>query len=256
MPDLNLQLMDSETGEVVELPELPDDDALEMLAAAEITAAELIPWGSNHTFAVALERAGAPGHMGIYKPISGERPLWDFPHGTLHLRERATYLLSRWLGWDIVPPTIVRDGPYGEGSVQLYMAPDPVWSEDQAFWGAPTRDNERIVLLDHLTNNADRKLGHLMKTRSGRIVGIDHGLTFGVEPKLRTVQWQFVRQPIEAGFLADIQRLHDQRDELRALLTGLLKESELRALEQRIERLLNERRYPTLNPNRNIPWGW
>src|SRR5699024_908018 len=124
-----------------------------------------------------LEVEDGPGHLAIYKPVLGERPLWDFRHGSLHARERASYLLSRALGWDIVPATIVRDGPYGVGSVQIYVPSNPEVFEDPDYWGERTMENERMVLFDHLANNADRKITHCLLSSSGKIVGIDHGLT-------------------------------------------------------------------------------
>jgi hypothetical protein len=256
MPELNLQLTDPETGEVLPQLELTEEDAIALLEQAEITAAELVPWGSNHTFAVALEAEGMPGHLGIYKPIIGERPLHDFRHGSLYARERASYLLSRALGWDIVPTTVVRDGPYGVGSVQIYVPSDPEFAEDHAFWGARTIENERLVLFDHVANNADRKITHCLVSTSGKVVGIDHGLTFNSEPKLRTVLWQFVGRPIHASLRDDLQRLIAGKDDLNALLTGLLTGEEIRALWSRVESLLESGKYPRLDPHRNIPYGW
>lgn len=256
MPELNLQLRDAETGEVLPQRELGEDEALGLMERAEIIAAELVPWGSNHTFAVAIEAEGEPGHLAIYKPIAGERPLHDFPFGTLHKRERASYLLSKALGWDIVPPTIIRDGPYGEGSMQIYVPSQPGFEEDEDFWGADTIENERMVLFDHLANNADRKITHCMVSEHGRIIGIDHGLTFNRYPKLRTVMWQFVEEPIRPELLADMDQLADTLEPLQRELERLLAPAEVAAFLVRLDELLEIQQYPMLDPNLNIPWGW
>jgi hypothetical protein len=256
MPELNLQLTDPDTGEVLPQPELSEEDALVLLEKAEITATELVPWGSNHTFAVALEAGGMPGHLGIYKPIIGERPLYDFRHGSLYARERASYLLSRALGWDIVPTTVVRDGPYGVGSVQIYVPSDPEFVENHEFWGARTIENERLVLFDHVANNADRKITHCLVSTSGKVVGIDHGLTFNTEPKLRTVLWQFVGRPIHAQLQGDLRALVAGKAAFNESVRGLLIPEEIAALWSRIEALLKAGKYPRLDPNRNIPYGW
>jgi hypothetical protein len=256
MPELNLQLRDPETGELIPQPELSDEEALPLLLEAEITAAELIPWGSNYTYAVALESEGHPGHLAIYKPMAGERPLYDFRHGSLHRRERASYLLSRALGWDIVPPTVVRGGPHGIGSLQMYVPSRPDYMEDHEFWGARTIANERLVLFDHLANNADRKITHCLLSTSGKVVGIDHGLTFHHEPKLRTVLWQFVGQPIHPELLEQLRRYAANIDEHLAMFRKLLSADERDAFRYRLERLISEGHYPILDPHRNIPYGW
>lgn len=256
MPELNLQLVDPDSGDVVPQPELPEDEALLLLERAEITAAELVPWGSNRTFAVALEMGEGAAHLGIYKPVRGERPLWDFRHGSLHARERASYLLSRELGWDIVPPTVIRHGPYGPGSVQIYVPSDPTVFEDVEFWGARTLENERLVLFDHVANNADRKITHCLLSTSGKVVGIDHGLTFHTEPKLRTVMWQFVGKPLRDELLADLEALAGRRGTIDAQLADLLVSQEIDALWSRVEALRAAGVYPQLDPRRNIPYGW
>ncbi len=256
MPELNLKLMDPDTGDVLPQPELEEAEALSLLDRAEITAAELVPWGSNYTFAVALEAEGVPGHLAIYKPREGERPLHDFPIGTLYARERASYLLSHALGWDIVPPTIVRDGPYGIGSVQIYVPSQPDRMEDYEFWGARTIENERLVLFDHLANNADRKITHCLLSTSGKVVGIDHGLTFNVVPKLRTVLWQFVGRPINETLRGQVASLLDNRSALDSQLREILAPEEVDAVWARGEALLTAGAYPRLDPNRNIPYGW
>lgn len=256
MPELNLFLRDEETGEIIPQPELEDDDALRLLAEAEITATELVPWGSNYTFAVALESEGQAGHLAIYKPMAGERPLHDFRHGSLHNRERASYLLSRALGWGIVPPTIVRDGPHGVGSLQIYVPSQPDYMEDEEFWGQRTIEIERMVLFDHVANNADRKITHCLVSTSGKVVGIDHGLTFHHHPKLRTALWQFVGRSISDELIADLDALMVDVEDKLAGVPELLSEEEWTALQSRMRHFVTSRRYPLLDPRLNIPYGW
>ncbi len=256
MPELHLHLWDSESGESLPQPELPDDEALALLAAARITATELVPWGTNYTFAVALEAEGQRGRLAIYKPKRGERPLYDFPHGTLYLRERAAYLLSRRLGWNLVPPTVIREGPHGIGSLQIYVPSRPERAEDYEFWGQRTLAIERMVLFDHLSNNADRKITHCLVAMDGSVRGIDHGLTFNHVPKLRTVLWQFVGRPIHAELLADVRRLVEAREETTRELCALLRADEVHAFWERTTGLLKAGKYPVLDPRRNVPYGW
>jgi len=258
MPDLHLRLQDDDSGEPIEQAELPEAAALRLLTEAEITAASLVPWGSNYTFAVALEpdEEDERGHLAIYKPRLGERPLWDFPVGTLSQRERASYLLSRRLGWDLVPPTVLRQGPHGIGSVQLYIEPHPDHEDDHRFWGQYRPEIERMVLFDHITNNADRKLAHCLVSASGRLWGIDHGLTFNVEPKLRTVLWQYNERPIDPALLQDLVRLGEEADAVREEFADLLAPEELDALFARAEALVEEGVFPELDPYRNVPYGW
>lgn len=256
MPDLHLQLHPDESApQPVRVP-LSDDAAIAMLASAEFVAEKLVPWGSNYTFAVGLSDPDGAEHLGIYKPQRGERPLWDFPAGTLYQREVASYLLSRLLGWDIVPPTVVREGPHGLGSLQLYVEPVAGNEDDHQFWGRRIEAIERIVLFDHIANNADRKLGHCISDRDGRIWGIDHGLTFNVDPKLRTVLWQFNGDEISSGLLSDLRRLDRDGESLVAALRGFLDRDELDALQFRIAALAETGCYPDLDPHRNIPYGW
>lgn len=257
MPDLFLEI-DGDDGGLKMTPatQLSEDEALALLASAEITASKLIPWGSNYSFAVVLEAPNGHQQLAIYKPRSGETPLYDFPDGTLYRREVAAYLLSRRLGWDIVPPTIVRDGPHGVGSLQLYVEPKADNGDDRRFWGGCTPAIERLVLFDHIANNADRKIGHCLRDKDGRVWGIDHGLTFNRYPKLRTVLWQYVGDPIAADLLADLTRLRLHPAEVRRELAPFLSRDELDALFDRVDHLLKTRTYPHLNSRRNVPYGW
>lgn len=254
MPELKLELKDAETGEPVQLRELDRANALALLTHAQITAAELVPWGSNHTFAVALEYDGQQ-HLGIYKPIAGERPLHDFPYGTLHNREMVSWLVSDTLGWDIVPPTVLRDGPYGEGSMQIFVPHTEERDDAEEYWGADSIENERFVLFDHIINNADRKLTHCLVSDAGRPFGIDHGLTFHTEPKLRTVMWQFVDEPIREELKTDLRNLLENSNAM-ARIERLLAPEEYAAFLVRVQTMLELERYPMLDPRFNIPYGW
>ena len=257
MPDLFLDLRrdDDAEGIVSDAP-LSDDDALAFLGEATITASKLIPWGSNYSFAVAAETRDGRERLAIYKPRQGEAPLHDFPDGTLYLRERAAYLLSRRLGWGLVPATVVRDGPHGIGSLQLYVEPMPEMGDDRRFWSACTPEIERLVLFDHLANNADRKLSHCLRDVQGKVWGIDHGLTFNRYPKLRTVLWQFVGNAISSPLLDDLRRLRTESAPLRAELRPCLDPGEVDALFGRLDALIEAGAYPNLNPRRNVPYGW
>ena len=258
MPDLFIELLRHDDTPGTTPPPLTEDEALLLLDESEITAAQLIPWGSNYSFAVALETAAGRDQLAVYKPRAGEAPLYDFPDGTLFLREVAAYHLSKMLGWDIVPPTIVREGPHGIGSLQLYVEPMPEsesWDPRQ-FWGRCSLEIERLVLFDHIANNADRKLSHCLRDVQGKIWGIDHGLTFNEYPKLRTALWQFVGRPISERLLGDMRRLLEREDETRQLFEELLSPVELDSLMQRVRRYIEMGHYPRLNPRRNIPYGW
>ena len=180
----------------------------------------------------------------IYKPIAGERPLWDFPDGHLAWREVAAYQVSEALNLNCVPPTILREGPFGEGSLQL-------WIDDAEEVGERYLERSdglrKIALLDAVINNTDRKIGHLLY-KEGEIYGCDHGVTFHEDYKLRTVLWQF----------ADLDLTDFEISKLRDFsidLSGLLTESEINSLHQRIANLLQEKRFP-LPPTDwpAIPW--
>ncbi|MDQ3549283.1 MAG: SCO1664 family protein, partial [Chloroflexota bacterium] len=191
-----------------------DSDIERILRTADITDCKLVPWGSNYTFAVVLEDESGDDQqrIGIYKPRAGEAPLWDFPSGTLYQREYASYIVSQFLGWEFIPCTVIRDGPHGIGTVQLYIEPD-----EQLHYRV-LRDEHRaemqqMAIFDLVTNNADRKASHLFRGASDRKVwGIDHGLTFHVHPKLRTVIWDFMGEPIDGELLDALIRLYVDDD--------------------------------------------
>jgi hypothetical protein len=256
MPDLFLELKDDAGGDETTPAPLTEDQALELLRDAAFSAARLIPWGSNYSFAVALETPEGRAQLAIYKPRAGEAPLYDFPDGTLYLREFAAYLFSRWAGWDLVPPTVVREGPRGIGSVQLYVEPEGERADRHDFWGSQHPDVERLVMFDHLVNNADRKISHCLRDPVGKVWGIDHGLTFNREPKLRTVLWQFVGEPISPLLMAELRDMELRSDELRDTLAGVIAPGEIAALQRRIRGLAEQGCYPVLSPRRNVPYGW
>ena len=256
MPDLFLELRTQNDSTGQSPPQLGEDDALRLLETAEFTAARLIPWGSNYSFAVALADPNGLEQLAIYKPRSGEAPLHDFRSGTLFRREVAAYRLSRRLGWELVPPTVIRSGPHGTGSLQLYIQPAAEIDDPHDFWGDTCLDNERIVLFDHIANNADRKLTHCLLDAGGHRWGIDHGLTFNEAPKLRTVMWQFAGRPIAEPLRADLASILAQSAAYGDDLGALLNRSEIDAFFARVEALSRSGCFPELNPYRNIPYGW
>ncbi len=214
----------------------------------------LLAWSSNYTFLMGISD-GEVDRLAIYKPRRGERPLWDFPDGTLCQREVAAFLLSEALGWHIVPPTILRDGPQGIGSVQLYIEHDP--EQNYFTFGHHLRPQlMRIALFDHLVNNADRKGGHCLLDSNGQIWAIDHGICFHTQPKLRTVIWDFAGEPIPPALLETIGKLCGElsEPELRQALSALLSRAEIEALQRRAEQLVTTGVYPHPGPGRNYPW--
>jgi uncharacterized repeat protein (TIGR03843 family) len=216
----------------------------------------------------------------VYKPIMGERPLWDFPAGTLGQREVAAFLVSEAVGWHVVPPTILRDGPYGRGMCQQWVEQDgtklvnvlipelvpagwmPVFEAvDEA--GSPVvlahADDPRLrrmALFDVVVNNADRKGGHVLVDRAGGVLGVDHGVCFHPEPKLRTVLWGWVDSPLTTAEQRMLQLLRDELDgELGSSLRALLTPEEIEATRIRLTGLLGRGRFPIPDPGRiAIPW--
>lgn len=239
--------------------EPPPDERARLLQCGEITAYELVPWGSNYTFLVALAGDdGAERAVAIYKPRGGEAPLWDFPDDTLYRREYAAFLISRWLGWGFIPETVIRDGPYGIGTAQQYVEPE----EDSHYYslrGDHAPELRRMALFDLITNNADRKAGHLFKGKDGKVYGIDHGLTFNTQPKLRTVIWDFAGEAIPAALRDDLAtRLVDPAAAagLRTQLAPLLARGEIERFFTRVGRVLAAGVFPGAGHAYNIPWGF
>lgn len=238
-------------------PPVSEAEALQFLSEADITACEPIDWGSNYSFAVVLRHDDIQ-RLAIYKPRRGEVPLWDFPNGTLYKREVASYLTSQALGWDFIPTTVIRDGPYGVGSVQLYVDSDSK-ADPRSFRHRNLATLVRMALFDIFANNADRKMTHFLHDPGGRLWGIDHGLTFNVEPKLRTVIWEFCGEPIPEDVLAEMHAFLANPDRTRALtdqLTELLSKEEIKRFISRFERLLKLGKFPNLDPYRNVPRGF
>ncbi len=212
----------------------------------------------------------------IYKPESGERPLWDFPDGTLHKRERAAYVMSELLGWNLVPQTRLSEGPYGVGSLQNWLeaqvtvvdifTPGQVpkdWltiitglDETGAEVTLAHADEPRlqqIAVFDALINNADRKAGHILTDQAGNLFGIDHGLTFHEEDKLRTVLWGWINQPIPASLILDLENAMEKIP--ASELTALLSDDEVSALLTRLEKLIEAKKMPAPSPHwPSVPW--
>lgn len=216
----------------------------------------VIRWSSNYTFLVSV-CDGDTKVMAVYKPQRGERPLWDFPDGTLCYRERAAFLTSEELGWQIVPPTVLRDGPRGFGSVQFFIDHDPEYNYF-SFDESMIPQLKRLALFDFLVNNADRKGGHCIVDNLDHLWGIDHGITFHGSNKLRTVIWNFAGEPVSQALLDDVQKLcmslDDPQNPFRKSLEGLLHEAEIRSFHRRIDKVLKGGRYPVPGPGPNYPW--
>ena len=190
----------------------------------------------------------------IYKPVAGERPLWDFPDGNLAQREYAAYLISELGGFHLVPPTILRDGPFGIGMVQQWIDLDE--SIDLAqFYRTDNPELRKMALFDAIVNNTDRKIGHLLPVSVDRVYGCDHGVTFHEEDKLRTVLWQWADQPLT---LIEIEQLGALEVSLKASsneLLELITENEFHALLARVNRLLAEKSFPTPSDEwPAVPW--
>ncbi len=228
-----------------------------ILATCPITEIGRIPWGSNAVFQVLLDTPQGP-RLAIYKPARGERPLWDFPAGTLHRREVATAVVDQALGWELVPRTVVRsDAPFGPGSIQEFIEkPGP----KAVPRGAALQEQlAQMAVLDVLVNNADRKRAHILVDPQGRLRGIDHGVTFHAVPKLRTVLLELGGHPVPGRWIRALRRLHDDppaRVALAAALARLLSPGEVAAFERRLERLLRARVFPHLDPWGGRPWEW
>lgn len=234
--------------------------ALRLLSQGDLTVVGRLTTASNATF---FCMASGPGDdpatpmvaSCVYKPTLGERPLYDFPDGTLACRELAAFIVSEASGWNIVPPTVVRTGPYGDGMVQFWVEVD----ESVDIAELVSSDNpalRRIAVLDAVLNNADRKGGHLLPLPDGRILGIDNGLSFAVEPKLRTVLWHWRGQPLTKDERVVLSGLREQlRGDLREQLAPLLAAEEIEAMVGRIDDLLSHGLLPRPDRGRPaIPW--
>lgn len=230
---------------------------LEVLEKGTIDAEYgVMRWSSNYTFLLSVTHEDVTT-LGVYKPRKGERPLWDFPDGTLCNREVASFLTSQALGWQIVPPTVLRDGPHGVGSLQFYIDHDPTvnyFSFDESL----RPQLRKIAVFDYIINNADRKGGHCLVDKQNHVWGIDHGITFNVDHKLRTVIWDFAGEPVPDDLLVDVDdlcsELEDANSAYLKTLSTLLDAAEIRAFKSRVRRLLQQKRYPIPGAGPNYPW--
>jgi uncharacterized repeat protein (TIGR03843 family) len=269
-----------------------DGPLLTLLTEGELTVRGQVRDASNAVLYCEVAYDGRSTAC-VYKPVAGERPLWDFPDGTLAQREVAAYVVSEATGWGLVPPTALRDGPYGQGMVQLWIDGDEDGAQDgpdgagallalvedtepAAGWKAVVEAEvedgrtallvhaddvrlRRLAVLDAVINNADRKGGHLLPAPAGRLYGIDHGVTFHREDKLRTVLWGWAREPLDpedaAGLRSLLEQLGTATSELVAALTELLAGDELAATVARCELLLRRDVMPMPSGGRpSIPW--
>lgn len=238
---------------------LPNDPlALRFVADAVIGDGWLMPNASNYTFLVELGLGNLNGY-GIYKPQKGETPLWDFPEGSLYQRERAAYLVSELLDWNIVPPTVEREGILGVGSLQLFV-PHNADSNYFTIDGDVVSTMWKVAVFDVVVNNADRKASHCFQGQDGNIWCIDHGLTFHNDHKLRTVVWDFAGEEIPDSLLRDLNKLIQtvgnwelSKDDQLGLP---ISEEEVRALSARVKMLLSRPIMPHPLSRRDLPWPW
>ena len=232
-----------------------DDLAIRVLADGDLELLGRMPWTSNATFLVDVthpDTGSEPLLQGVYKPLRGERPLHDFPPG-LHRREAAAWELTAQLGWGLVPATVVRDGPFGEGSVQLYVPCD----YEQHYFTVrddPARadDLRRLAALDLVANNTDRKGGHILAGDDGGLWAIDNALCFHHQFKVRTVVWDFAGDPLDDALVADLRRLVD--DGPSEALARLLDAFERDALVARARALAEAGELPDDPSGRRVPW--
>jgi len=235
---------------------LSTHQVLEILEHGSVETIGLLPYSSNYAFLATVCLDGVE-MKSVYKPRRGERPLWDFPHGTLAARECAAYVISETGGWKVVPPTVLRaDAPMGEGSVQQFIPHDPnrhyfVLAEERPA------DFPSLAAFDIVINNADRKAGHVIEDEAGKLWAVDHGLSFNVEDKLRTVIWEFAGDPLGAELLDRLVALRAKlRDpnglggELETLLSG----EEAAATVARTEALIADGHFPIPESEYRLPW--
>lgn len=227
-------------------------DALTLLGTGDVELEGRLPWSSNATF-LATVSDGTASTRAVYKPVRGERALWDFPPG-LFRREVAAYAVSECLGWQVVPETVVReDAPLGVGSLQRFVEADFA-HHYFTLLEEPHHDEalRLIATFDLVVNNADRKSGHCLLDGTGRMWAVDHGLCFHAEPKLRTVMWDFAGEAVPDTLLSDIERVGSSLPEV---VTGLLDEEERQAVGRRCAAVLHSGRFPDPPDSyRAYPW--
>lgn len=224
-------------------------DVSDLLRDARQVEMRSIYYGSNACYLVVLAHPDAGRSLAVYKPARGEYPLWDFPQGTLYRREVASYRVAALLGWEIVPPTVIGSGRFGLGSVQLFL-------EESAETAVAVASLRRLILLDWVVNNADRKPDHVLVGEGGHLWGIDHGLTFHAHPKLRTVFWHFAGERLAEDEVRDLERLRDRLDSSEGeCVRELLSVPEVRALNLRVAALINGGVFPDPQ-NKAMPYRW
>ena len=237
---------------------MPEDELMpcteswrNLLAGGAIEVIGRMPNSSNATLLVRIADDDAETRA-IYKPGKGERPLWDFPPG-LYRREVAAYELSRALGWNQVPCTVLREGPFGEGSVQLFIDFNPQEHYFTLYEERPDLhdDLRRMAVFDIIANNTDRKGGHVLLDVEGNVWGIDHGVCFSDDYKLRTVIWDFGGQEIPEDILSPVEHL---KERIPADVTDHLSHEEMEALHDRIDWLLENRCFPSPASRYEYPW--
>jgi hypothetical protein len=224
---------------------MTEEEAIDLLTRGDLKVAGRLAEASNATLYCLISDAGRQAAC-VYKPVAGERPLWDFPDGTLAGRELSAYLVSKAAGWDIVPPTVHRDGPFGPGMCQLWIDADPELDLVALARSSTNADLRAMAVFDAVINNADRKIGHLLPTPQGHLYGCDHGVCFAEEYKLRTVLWQWRGDPLTEPDVQALSRLSGQMTE-GGLLTELgqwLTPDEVVATQLRTEMLLEHRVHP------------
>jgi len=228
--------------------------SLDLLRDGELVVEGRLVDASNVTLYCSVSTDGHTAAC-VYKPVAGERPLWDFPEGTLAYREVAAYAVSAAIGWQVAPPTVLREGPFGPGMVQLWID-----VEEMVDLSVLARSDHpalrRMAVFDAVVNNADRKGGHLLPVPGGHVYGVDHGVCFSVEDKLRTLLWRWRGTPLTAEALAALRQLREGlAGELGGLLRELLAPAEVRATVRRVDRLLATGCHP--QPSEDwpaIPW--
>lgn len=237
-------------------PELTAPHVPTVVENGSVELLGLLPNSSNYTFLARVSAPDGDEALVVYKPLRGESPLWDFTEGSLGLREVAACLVATKLGWPNVPPTVLREGPEGTGSVQLFV---PFAPQEHYFTLQDRHPDEfrEIAAFDLVVNNADRKAGHCLLGGDGRIWAIDHGVCFHAEPKLRTVIWEFMGQPVPRSLIDDVGALGEA---LRKgvfpceQLAGLLTTDEVAALIRRIDALTDDPVFPAPTGERPYPW--
>lgn len=229
-------------------------DVREFLERGSLRVRGLLPRASNFTFLAEVADGGRRVPV-VYKPRAGETPLWDFPDGTLCNREVAAYQVAEALGWPNVPATVLRDGPHGPGSVQLFVDADP--QEHYFTLRERHADHFRAVAaFDVVAGNGDRKSGHCLAGSDGAVWVVDHGLCFSPRPVLRTVIWDFAGEPVAAGLRADLRRIETELrgGALRSSLAPLLDPAEVDAAADRAAALAEAGVFPPPGPGRSTPW--